>query len=752
MKKQISPMILLLLCIGLVLPPTGISQSQQVITATTTDTLRKAVSQLEAIKAEASTDSVRLLHKRTLMSAYQKFQAHLSRDLEILEQMKFATDGAEVETQKEIARQVEKLSNERKDVIEKIKKLNDDPQAAESVVVPMSVEMPASVEMLASAAPTSSAPLMPVKMATTTRPRTTTTRPLSTPPIFIARNDISAAVNSLVAPRSTAVGVVNETVAASINNDTATVAATLSATVCGQITPASLNQTIALIKITPELSNLANRFRMPDDPLVNSTIGDDCQPRGEMMLMNGKTSTVLRDGSQKTAVVDLLKQLLYRVNPDLTPRDLEINKDSREKQRQQVTEQFKINESEISEAGRKRARSSRLSTDTIRKQILLLEQYTGNVAVHLTKKDGTLVKIDYTDRDGNFIISFNPKPEDKFYVSTEADNHKTKREVLLEADKAERVNIEIDDRPVSLLTRAVVGYEQAGASAAKRDQSYFFNLFISSSVPFPQKINPDFGERFRAWADIRLASVPQPGDATLGAFTANFAQQVGGVPVKDTARVIEFLGGLEFRVAGNNSLLPSFDRDTKQKFSLSLIAGFGTTTPTDPLETLATFKVFKDAPGLPVEARDKEFVTFVSTDRDRFFRQYYGGFRVQTLFFTRHNIPMQRFPAQLDITYGQNEFVTGGKFRGGAFRLDGYFPLPYADLKFLNLFGTAMLRPGRVKLGTPLVLEAAPAGTVVPGSNVALVLSPQINRDYYRVGVGIDFIPFIDAFRNAFKK
>ena len=116
---------------------------------------------------------------------------------------------------------------------------------------------------------------------------------------------------------------------------------------------------------------------------------------------------------------------------------------------------------------------------------------------------------------------------------------------------------------------------------------------------------------------------------------------------------------------------------------------------------------------------------------------------MQTFFFNLFNMPMQRFPAQLDVGIGQNEFVTGGKLKGPVMRIDGFFPLPYDGLKFINIFGTAMMRPGHSVIGIPLLLQPAPEGTVVPAANVGLVALPQPNRDYYRVGFGIDLMSLI---------
>jgi hypothetical protein len=149
----------------------------------------------------------------------------------------------------------------------------------------------------------------------------------------------------------------------------------------------------------------------------------------------------------------------------------------------------------------------------------------------------------------------------------------------------------------------------------------------------------------------------------------------------------------------------------------------------------------------PAETAGKEFVAFVRPDRDRFFRQYYAGVRLQGLFFNRYDVPLQRFPAQLDVTFGQNEYVTGGRVRGGLFRLDGYYPLPFSPLQFINLYGTAVLKPARTQIKNGLILEPATgAGApTVTDPGVALISVPHFNRDYYKVGVGIDFISFTQS-------
>jgi hypothetical protein len=301
-------------------------------------------------------------------------------------------------------------------------------------------------------------------------------------------------------------------------------------------------------------------------------------------------------------------------------------------------------------------------------------------------------------------------------------------------------------------SRAIVGLEQSGASSAKSTQKFFMDLTLSTPLPWG-KVDPFFGRRARSWGSIRITSVPQQITTGVAEFAGAFAQRVGEVKVNELAQGVEFLAGGEYRLTGSGpSRFGSFGGDTSTRFSLSFILGGGIITPFNPRDTLEIFKVFRDAPSFPSGVPEgKDFIAFVSPDRDRFFRQYYGGFRLQTHYFDYRNpdVPLKRYPATLDITYGQNEAVTGGRLRGGVIRLEGYYPLPYEGLKFINLFGTALIKPVRTKITDPLILEAAPAGTTIPANNVFLLTVPQINRDYYRVGVGIDFMSLISKWKAA---
>ena len=307
--------------------------------------------------------------------------------------------------------------------------------------------------------------------------------------------------------------------------------------------------------------------------------------------------------------------------------------------------------------------------------------------------------------------------------------------------------------------RTIAGFEQAGASSASGAQRFFGNFY--ASIPFPTKAGTDsaqqagspdfhFGPRIRIFSDVRITTVPQQISSGIGQFAGQFAQQVANLKVNEIAQSTEFLAGTEIRLTGTNRALTSFDGTTSQRFTLNLVLQAGATTPLTPKETLEVFDIRdptlnsseRDRLGISfpqTKAKGTEYVAFTTKDRDRFFRQYYGGFRFKTYYF-RDGQRLSRFPSTVDVSFGGNEAVTGGRFHGGVVRTDFFQAIPVGGWAgSIFFYGTFLLKPVRTNIVDPLILRPAP-GIVVPASNVAIVFSPQTNRDYYRIGIGVELL------------
>ena len=338
----------------------------------------------------------------------------------------------------------------------------------------------------------------------------------------------------------------------------------------------------------------------------------------------------------------------------------------------------------------------------------------------------------------------------KYLILAKYNALKDSAEVEIKSDSPNEITADLNLQRPSIVefSRAIVGFEQSGASSAESKQKYFFDLHIE--IPFHRKstYDSDLGARFRLWSTTRISSVPQQIQSAVGDFIVKFPQEAAKVKVNEVAQAAEVLGGIEMRLApwGVRYATPRGNHDM---LSMSIIAGGGAITPFNPRDSLEVFEVSDEARSKLQLAADKKFVAFVLPDRDRFFRQYFAGLSFKTRYF-KNGLDTGRYAAQFDITYGINEAVTGGRQSGGVFRLEGFYALPVRQ-RFISLFGTVLFRPVRASIGDPLILSPAPAGTKVPASDVVIIPVKQLNRDYYRIGAGLDLVGLIDLFKNGNK-
>lgn len=655
------------------------------------DSLRSRIEQLEQTDLKSKSPSVQEIYKRSLLRLYDQYVLALQQDIADLKSIQAAMDGAGAASQTEITKQLDRLAKELTVTEEKLTTLKGDLNVAASA----DAEAP---ELKAPAAPARESTEV-VKVSNTGERRTRTT--------------------SVQAPNP---------------------GAPLSAEVAsGGPAPAAESS-------APSKKTAAAEVSTADPPADAETI-----VTGTVFVTNKyfyeDPATVTVDRLQGQRLASRAAAGCHQVFTPLQADQLEM---ARKASAPKVRAEYQDKDQKADP-----------------------NRPLANVEVKVEKVgEKEPVKTTTTSSLGGYQVSL---PHGDYIISVNTENFSASEPVSVPAPAAGSTpnpicqDLQIIVKPLGEFSRAIVGFEQAGASSAKSVQKYFFDLTISAPLPFQHRIDPYFGARGRGWGSVRITSVPQQISTPVGTFATGFATQVSNVKVNEVAQAVEFLAGVEYRLITGEKLpspsssnksrrLPfpfsSFDNSTTNKFVVSLVAGGGATTPLNPRDTLEVFKISPGAVSLFPQAAGKDFIAFVSPDRDRFFRQYYAGLRLQTYYFNSRNddIPLTRFPAMLDITFGQNEAVTGGRLRGGILRLEGYYPLPYEGLKFINLFGTAMMKLTRTKITDPLILEPAPTGTTVPGQNVVIVTVPQINRDYYRIGVGIDFVSFVKSLGAGQKK
>lgn len=304
-------------------------------------------------------------------------------------------------------------------------------------------------------------------------------------------------------------------------------------------------------------------------------------------------------------------------------------------------------------------------------------------------------------------------------------------------------------------TRAVLGLEQAGASSANPEQKLFFEFFLD--VPLFQRrkhdgsLNSPIQAPFFLWLNPRITSLPKTITTSTGDFAlaSNFFSPFLTGKVNDITQAFGFLGGFEIPIPGSGGsrvtapIASGFGKNTRARFSLSIIGAVGAITPLSSQTPPQIFKVNQTVIDRFPAAQGKEFIAFVAPERNRFFRQYYGGLRIKTYFVKAdadeelENI----FPGIIDITFGQNESVTRGALRGGVVRLDGIYPIPFGDTAkgFIYAFGSVHMKLSKAQTNSTVILQVPDAGLpAVPGPNVLIQPLDIGDRDYYRVGIGVD--------------
>lgn len=303
--------------------------------------------------------------------------------------------------------------------------------------------------------------------------------------------------------------------------------------------------------------------------------------------------------------------------------------------------------------------------------------------------------------------------------------------------------------------RAIVGYQQAGASSSDFEQNWFVDLFISRPLGFqPKHEGKDVAWRW--WGNVRVASFPQPGNQSVAELASDLPAQIGALKLNQLAQGAEFLSGVEFK-PWRSFPFRGFSENTRQVFTLGLIAGAGATGFFGSPST--NVKVFQVPPaGSPQLASFQQAfpsvktanVGFISPDIERFPKQYLAGIRLTTHYVDPTGMPLATAPAMLAFSLGQNQTVTGGKLTGVVGRVEAFYPLPFGNrgqsiagaFSSLYLFGTAQMRLGGTQTAPALALKPA----TVDATDPSVTLAPLPNtRDEYRLGFGIDLVDLVSA-------
>jgi hypothetical protein len=296
--------------------------------------------------------------------------------------------------------------------------------------------------------------------------------------------------------------------------------------------------------------------------------------------------------------------------------------------------------------------------------------------------------------------------------------------------------------------RVVAGYHQAGAASSDFAQNAIIDIYTVR--PLSTHDRPWLA-RWNSWGNVRIASAPRQLNTPFVSLLQGLLipQPDATSPLKTNVNELALSGEFQTGIEYNFTRNPLWNGKM-----LGAIAYFGANGAFQaPNQTVRIYKTpDPQSPQYPLfkqefpSAIGSPYVGFVNPDRDRFYRQWGVGFR-----YSKFN-PEAHYESPLTFTasVGQDEQITGGRFRSMVAKFDGFYPLPVGTMdgrwKFLYLFGTVTLRLSRGESFTPLLLESAPDATKPSDKSVAIIASPS-NRDIYRIGVGVDLVNLLRSIR-----
>jgi len=348
------------------------------------------------------------------------------------------------------------------------------------------------------------------------------------------------------------------------------------------------------------------------------------------------------------------------------------------------------------------------------------------------------------------------------------------------------------------IVRAVVAFEQIGASATPSGQSFSFDFFISRPLPFEGKKPSDepdqfWGPRARWWGDVNVSSYPYTQKTSLATFAQQFTSTFGQQNINTLAQSINFTTGPEVWLARGQTHRHSLtDSSAWTRMALAWFAGVGATGPNNPADNATVFQspvqgsaqdtLLRGNLGLapcaagsstpcagytpcPAPAAGAtpsactNYIALVPRSGDRFLQQWGTGLRLYSVFTKPDGkTPYYTSPATVEFSIGQDASVTRDHLHNFVGHAAAMYPFSIgargaSDTVVIYLFGevttalvhnklqnTVILSPALDSSGNPIAVNAAGVTQIPVDAN---------QRDTYRIGVGIDLMTVWKKLNNS---
>jgi hypothetical protein len=303
----------------------------------------------------------------------------------------------------------------------------------------------------------------------------------------------------------------------------------------------------------------------------------------------------------------------------------------------------------------------------------------------------------------------------------------------------------------------IAGVEQSGYSSLGNNTGAFLNAFFRSGY---LQTSRNTGLAF--WGRVRLLSAPQP--STSGGIVSIVSNPTGTLTAANYNSIgtaVDYVIGPEFKLKQWN-----YAGSTSR---VSLVAGAGATTPLSSNDIAVTYAapdpnttecaqlvnnfgpksgyvphlvanpnqgamgscIYNPASGVPYK-----FISFSNENRSNFLFKWGAGARFTHAYPAKGTSP--GYSGSIDLTLGQDSTVTGGNAHGWVLKLDGVYPLTFGGSSLLYVFGSAAMRLAHDQEFPPLILAPGTGAPTPPSTQVIVLPLKQPNRDFYRLGFGLN--------------
>ena len=307
-----------------------------------------------------------------------------------------------------------------------------------------------------------------------------------------------------------------------------------------------------------------------------------------------------------------------------------------------------------------------------------------------------------------------------------------------------------------LTSSFIGGVEESAFSSQNSNTNAFLSAYFRSPYyPWPSRLHGT-----AVWTRIRLLGAP-----SLSTTSNNFNIVAAIMDPNGTITQSNFqsIGQTVDYVVGPEVRLRQKDKANGITDRISLIGGVGATTPltstqlqyslTAPSDdTQQCFQIVQAYPTFlangaantatnctVVNAVTKNAVktlSYTSADRSNFLVKYGAGIRLTHIYPAKSD--QAPYAGNVDFLIGQDQAVTGGRFHGAVFKVDAVYPLGFGASSYMYLFGSASMKTTGNSSNASIVLGTTPNPTPPLGTSVVVLPFGQPNRDFFRIGVGLN--------------